>query len=251
MIMTIFQCATRRRARRCRPHGGSAARSRGMRARARGRAGGTRAAAGARSTGGTSTARRTGAGTQTSGPSRRAGSPPEEPLSGQGRGRHVRRRPAQLRPLPRPAARPRPRGARDGKGGDDGRPRRGRHARKARRRARRGSHVRRRPRGRRVPRPDDGGQGRGAQGAHTRHRGRVRQAGIRRAADRIRRAADGRIECVIRPGLSPPPLPTHKSERGMREFVRDRGSSPMLVSAPGRRRHSDGRGAAIRGSTRT
>ena len=63
--------------------------------------------------------------------------------------------------------------------------------------------------------------------------------GIRRVADGIRRVADGTVECVVRPGLTGT---THKSEQGMREFVRDRGSSPMLVSAPGRRRYSDGKG---------
>ena len=65
------------------------------------------------------------------------------------------------------------------------------------------------------------------------------KAGFRRVANRIRGAADGTVECIIRPGLT---ATTHKSEQGMREFVRDRGSSPMLVSAPGRRRYSDGKG---------
>ena len=42
------------------------------------------------------------------------------------------------------------------------------------------------------------------------------KAGFRRAADGIRRAADGTVECVVRPGLT---ATTHKSEQGMREFV--------------------------------
>ena len=38
------------------------------------------------------------------------------------------------------------------------------------------------------------------------------------------------------------PSPTNKSEQGMRGFVGDRGSSPMLAGAPGRRWYSDGKG---------
>ena len=64
------------------------------------------------------------------------------------------------------------------------------------------------------------------------------KAGFRRLGNRIRDAADGLVMCINYPGLS---ATTHESERGMREFVRDRCSSPVLVSPPGRRRHSDGK----------